>query len=694
MRVIDGRPARFVAAVALGIVVAAGAGYSRGYAEDNGTAPDASKERWSAERANAWYAEKGWRMGFNFVPSTACNTTEMWSGETFDVATITRELAMAHGIGFDSCRVFIQYQVWKNDPNGLKDRFGRFLAAAAEDGISVIPVLFDDCTFGDPPVTEPYLGQQREPVPGMILSSWTPSPGLSEVTGRETWRGLEEYVKDMVGTFANDARVALWDLYNEPGNSGLGNKSQPLMEAAFAWARSVAPSQPLTVGVWGAPPEISARQLALSDVVSFHFYGPNNGLNEQITRYKEYSRPVICTEWMARPKGSRWDVDLPLFIRENVSCYCWGMVNGRTHAQFAWESKRDAPEPAVWFHDLFHTDGTPYDQNEIDVIARIATERNLPPRGYAATSHEMAPARKLFDTPLRDTSICLGPEKTYYLTGTSEPFWGDNRGIRVWQSTDLNTWQPLGMVWQYGSSPWHKEYAKAKKSLWAPEIHYLKGTFWITYSMPGWDGTAKTSGSGLLRSTTGKPEGPYVDVQPESRMGDEIDASLFEDDDGSVYFVWHCGKIARMKPDMSGLAEPYHRLKTLGIDSAPNHHSSLCQLIFGANAFDHAGYEGASLFKANGRYYLVAAESVDGHYHGMVAESASLYGPYGQRYVAVPDGGHVVFFQDLQGAWWSTFFGNDAFAPQKERPGLVAVVFDADGHVRTKASTPSVSPQQ
>ena len=31
-------------------------------------------------------------------------------------------------------------------------------------------------------------------------------------------------------------------------------------------------------------------------------------------------------------------------------------------------------------------------------------------------------------------------------------------------------------------------------------------------------------------------------------LGDEIDASLFEDDDGAVYFLWHSGKIARMKP--------------------------------------------------------------------------------------------------------------------------------------------------
>lgn len=47
--------------------------------------------------------------------------------------------------------------------------------------------------------------------------------------------------------------------------------------------------------------------------------------------------------------------------------------------------------------------------------------------------------RKLMDVPLRDPSICVGPDGTHYLTGTSEPFWGFNndKGIRVWKSGDM-----------------------------------------------------------------------------------------------------------------------------------------------------------------------------------------------------------------------------------------------------------------
>lgn len=286
------------------------------------------------------------------------------------------------------------------------------------------------------------------------------------------------------------------------------------------------------------------------------------------------------------------------------------------------------------------------------------------------------------DTPLRDPSICRGPNDTWYLTGTVEPFWGYNEGIKLWKSKDLAHWQPLGWVWKYGASPWHEKYLQARKPLWAPEVHYLKGTFWLTYSMPGWDGTAQTSGCGLLRSTTGRPEGPYQDVQPGARLGDEIDASLFEDDDGAVYFLWHSGKIARMKPDLSGLAEPYHWLKTTTPDPDPRHHSSLCAKIFGPDSFDHVGYEGMFAFKANGRYYLACSENFDGRYSCAVATSTHLYGPYGARYEAIPHAGHNTFFQDEKGRWWSTFFGSDPTAPWRERPGILPIRFDENGRIQ------------
>ena len=215
------------------------------------------QRRWTREQAWAWYKKQPWIVGFNYVPSTAANTTEFWSQETFDEKTIDRELGWAAELGFNSCRVFVQYLVWKHDPAGLKQRLGKFLSLAHQRGLTTTLVLFDDCAFGDPPQTEPYLGKQRDPIPGMIAPSWTPSPGHKTLADQAAWPDLEKYIKDIVGTFRADKRVLMWDLYNEP------SRSLPLVEATFGWARTVNPSQPLTIGPWGGPSEFSRRQLEL-----------------------------------------------------------------------------------------------------------------------------------------------------------------------------------------------------------------------------------------------------------------------------------------------------------------------------------------------------------------------------------------------------------------------------------------------
>lgn len=220
-----------------------------------------------------WYKKQPWLVGTNFLPSTAANTTEFWQAESFDEPTIERELAIAQATGFNTCRVFTQYLVWKHDPEGFKKRFDRFLAIAQKHHISVVPTLFDDCSFGDPPVRQPYLGKQRDPIPGMIAPSWTPSPGLETVTDRKAWPDLQRYVKDTLSSFGKDPRVVFWDLYNEPGNSGMGNKSLPLVEATFAWAHQAGPTQPLTMGVWNdGLRKLNAMMLAQSDIITYHAY--------------------------------------------------------------------------------------------------------------------------------------------------------------------------------------------------------------------------------------------------------------------------------------------------------------------------------------------------------------------------------------------------------------------------------------
>ncbi|MBN1342689.1 MAG: 1,4-beta-xylanase [Phycisphaerae bacterium] len=334
------------------------------------SAPTSSRpERWSSEQAWEWYDRRPWLCGFNYVPSTAVNTTEFWQAETFDAPTIDRELGWASEVGFNTSRVFIQYLVWKHDAEGLKRRLDRFLTIAKRHGMSVMPVLFDDCAFSG---KEPYLGKQADPVPGIHNSQWTASPGLKRVTDRSVWPDLERYVKDLVGGFRDDPRVILWDLYNEPGNSGMGNKSLPLLQASFGWARSAGPRQPVTVGIWDDKlVDLNRCCIEESDAISFHRYGPIASVQDIIGRLTAHGRPIICTEWMSRVLGSRWETDLPVLKQARIGCYCWGLVNGKTQTHYPWGSPKGAPEPKDWHHDLFRKDGKPYRPAEIEAIRKI-----------------------------------------------------------------------------------------------------------------------------------------------------------------------------------------------------------------------------------------------------------------------------------------------------------------------------------
>ena len=105
--------------------------------------------QWSAERANEWFASIPLPFGCNFLPSTAVNSTEMWQADTFDPATIERELQLAAGLGYNTVRVFLQFMVWEADPADHNERLKTFLRLADAAGITMMPILFDDCRFDD-----------------------------------------------------------------------------------------------------------------------------------------------------------------------------------------------------------------------------------------------------------------------------------------------------------------------------------------------------------------------------------------------------------------------------------------------------------------------------------------------------------------------------------------------------------------
>lgn len=313
-------------------------------------------------------------------------------------------------------------------------------------------------------------------------------------------------------------------------------------------------------------------------------------------------------------------------------------------------------------------------KNTIAVYCRTGTGPHFIDAGIFDTVHPVADALKqprnaedvvrlqkpLFDHPMRDMGVQLGHDNAYYMTATagSPDCWGHNDGgIPVWRSEDLKNWQSLGVVWSFKeAAPWlQRMLDKRPAALWAPELHYLKGNYYIVFS-------TNHHVIGLLRSKSGKAEGPYENATADAPLAERIDASLFQDDDGTVYLIYQNGYLARMKEDMSGLAEKPRKIATLGGHDI--------------------GFEGVSMFKANGYYYISCAENVPPYgYSSVVARSEKIEGPYGEPHVALPHGGHNNYLKDREGQWWGSLFGFDGRAPFYERPGLVRVTFDEQGRV-------------
>lgn len=358
-------------------------------------------DRWSASDAKAWWARQDWPCGCNFLPSSAVNYLEMWQRDSFDRATIERELGWAAKIGYNAVRTNPHFLAWTHDRDGLLERIDWFLGVADTLGLTTVPCLFDDCGFGG---QEPVYGPQPDPVPDVHNSRAVASPGREAVMDRRLWPAFERYVRDVTRAFRADRRILFWDIYNEPGNrmefgprgfSSFAGDLEPhalaLMEAAFGWARAEAPEQPLTVGAWSTPAlrdcdsarpyqtAIDRSALAHSDIISFHAYAPAERVSRFIEDLAVLDRPMICTEWMARAVDSRIEDQLAMFHDRDVGCFQWGLVRGRTQTHLPWPiaglSRADGADTTgrVWFHDVLHADGRPYDRREIDTIRALVT---------------------------------------------------------------------------------------------------------------------------------------------------------------------------------------------------------------------------------------------------------------------------------------------------------------------------------
>ncbi|GEP94242.1 glycosyl hydrolase family 43 [Chitinophaga cymbidii] len=314
----------------------------------------------------------------------------------------------------------------------------------------------------------------------------------------------------------------------------------------------------------------------------------------------------------------------------------------------------------------------------------------------------------IMDQWMRDTYVMTGPDGYYYMTGTTATpgrefpsgrvhCWDYNDGLYMWKSRDLKQWEPMGLIWSFDkdAADWQRNGRPLEpgamspnkdpldsmyRAVWAPELHYVKSKQkWLLIAcMNG------GAGSFVLESVSGKPEGPYRNIagSTEKAIFPNIDLGLFEDDNGEVYLVGHNHFIAKMKDDLSDVAEPFKKLAETPYHPDPyiegvfiTKHDNKYQLL--QTVWSVKQKDGSYSYLRDDRKDLDALYSYD----VVVAESDNIYGPYGPRYAAILQGGHNNIFRDRNGDWWSTTFFNPRGVMGTKfavtcRPGLVPVKWE------------------
>lgn len=356
------------------------------------------KRRWTQEEANAWYDKQGWLRGCNFIGSDCCSRIDMWQsyGRKGHMETARRELKLCQDTGFNTIRMIVEFDVWLQERESFMSVLEEYISIAAEYGQRVMLCLAHEAVICREETYQPKkLGEQAYAM-GYHQGRWplsaeekakTPVHALERPETRDKYL---EMVCEIVAKYANDERVICWNVYNEPSLSIGPERSVQLLDMLFETVRSCDPTQPLCSDICdnsrfdenGVPEHLSyKRSLELSDVISFHCYQPIDVMVPMLEKLQMHNRPILMTEWLNRIKHSGVRDLYPLFYLENVSCWAWGFVVGKTQTHEPWDAIWEAydrnPSAAydftLWQHDLFRPNLRPYDPRELEIIKRYNT---------------------------------------------------------------------------------------------------------------------------------------------------------------------------------------------------------------------------------------------------------------------------------------------------------------------------------
>ncbi|HEY3328891.1 MAG TPA: cellulase family glycosylhydrolase [Capsulimonadaceae bacterium] len=262
------------------------------------------------------YSDYGWLRGFSIVPSWGARIEDAWWN--YDPHRFRDEIAPAVQFHANTLRVWIEFTAWMADPDGVTAAFQDAVAAIDEAGMKTMPCLFNrwhDSRYD-------YGGTYMETLHRDLTPHF-------------------DYVEALVAPLADDDRILIWDLCNEPG------ASSPTDSAAAAeiwWMAAIrdivlrsGAKQPITIGT------MSGRNIEafapMSDVLCCHPYlGDPADLDKAIAHAHRlrtiWRKPMLCNETgmgaaddLERAEYLKWT--LPMLADAGIGWMGWALRPGK-----------------------------------------------------------------------------------------------------------------------------------------------------------------------------------------------------------------------------------------------------------------------------------------------------------------------------------------------------------------------------
>jgi beta-xylosidase len=199
------------------------------------------------------------------------------------------------------------------------------------------------------------------------------------------------------------------------------------------------------------------------------------------------------------------------------------------------------------------------------------------------------PIRKGIPGGIRDAQIFRWNDQWHMIGGTP-PFWeGVTPGVRLLSSDNLTEWHSPRMILErknMAEDAWYRD------RFWAPELHRIRGLWFLMVNCRNEDDRYKARHGGLV-AVSENFDGPYEILTTDAPLMYGNDLTFFEDDDGQTYAFWNVRKT--IQGGRLDVGRDYARIIGTPWD---------CFYTGGHPAWDSVGIEGAYVIKRRGIYYL------------------------------------------------------------------------------------------